>query len=130
MNNNPTCFRPALPQVESMGDFKITLARIEMMSPNERGEDMGLTFRFERDRTSFTIPIFLDSREFDDTEMVKVARSKLHDAFKQLLSQCEDWQLSDDERRQLASLNVRPETSAATKRAGRIIHEKSNVPIC
>ncbi|WP_440640735.1 hypothetical protein ACSHT2_05700 [Bradyrhizobium sp. PUT101] len=93
-----------------MGNFKITLARIEMISPNERGEDMGLTFRFERDQTIFTLPILLDSREFDDTEMVKVARSKLHDAFQQLFSQCEDWQLSDDERRELARLNVRSET--------------------
>lgn len=93
-----------------MGNFKITLARIEMISPNERGEDMGLTFRVDRDQTSFTLPIFLNSREFDDTEMVKVARSKLHDAFKQLYNQCEDWQLSDDERRELARLNVRPKT--------------------
>jgi len=108
MNNKPTVAR--LPQVESMANFKITLARIEMISPNERGEDIGLTFRFDRDQTSFTLPIFLNSREFDDTEMVKVARSKLHDAFKQLYSQCEDWQLSDDERRELARLNVRPNT--------------------
>lgn len=92
-----------------MSNFKITLARIEMISPNERVEDMGLTFRFERDQTSFTLPIFLNSREFDDTEMVKVARSKLHDVFEQLFTQCEDWQLSDAERRELARLNVRPE---------------------
>ena len=64
-----------------MGNFKITLARIEMISPNERGEDMGLTFRFERDQTIFTLPILLDSREFDDTEMVKVARSKRKRSF-------------------------------------------------
>jgi len=71
---------------------------------------MSLTFQFDHGQTSFNLPIFLNSREFDDTEMVKVARSKLHDAFEQLYNQCRDWQLSDDERRELARLNVRPET--------------------
>jgi len=32
----------------------------------------------------------------------------LHDVFRHLASQCEDWQLSDDERRELARINVRP----------------------
>ena len=91
-----------------MGNFKVNVARIEMIKPNERGEDIRLTFHFEGDETSFTLPIFLNSREFDDTEIVKVARSKLHDLFRHLSSQCEDWQLSDNERRELAKINVRP----------------------
>jgi CRP-like cAMP-binding protein len=57
-------------------------------------------------------PIFLKSREFDDTEIVRVARSKLHDVFSQLCSQCEDWQLTDDERRELARISVRPGVKA------------------
>jgi len=60
-----------------MDKFKIRVARIEMISPNERGEDIGLTFQFESHQTSFALPIFLNSCEFDDTEIVKVARSKL-----------------------------------------------------
>jgi len=92
----------------SMDEFKIKVARIEMISPNERGEDVRLTFQFEGRQTTFTLPIFLNSREFDDTEIVKVARSKLHDVFRQLCSQCENWQLTDEERRELARINVRP----------------------
>ncbi|UVO33433.1 hypothetical protein KUF59_31110 [Bradyrhizobium arachidis] len=93
-----------------MGKFKIRVARIEMISSNERGEDIRLTFHFEGHQTSFALPIFLNSREFDDTEIVKVARSKLHEVFQQLCSQCENWQLSDGERRELARINVRPAT--------------------
>ena len=91
-----------------MDGFKIKVARIEMISPNERGEDVSLTFQFEGRESMFTLPIFLNSCEFDDTEIVKVARSKLHDVFWQLCSQCENWQLTDEECRELARINVRP----------------------
>jgi len=69
-------------------------------------------FQFESSQTSFVLPIFLRSCEFDDTEIVRVARSKLHDVFWQLCSQCEDWQLTDDERRELARLSVQPGVKA------------------
>jgi hypothetical protein len=91
-----------------MNRFEIKVSRIETISPNERGEDVRLTFQFESHQTSFILPIFLNSSEFDDTEMVKVARSRLYGVFQQLRSQCQDWRLSDDERRELASTNVRP----------------------
>jgi hypothetical protein len=105
---------------EAMGKFKISVARIEMISPNERAEDIRLTFQFESDLTSFALPIFLNSRDFDDTEIVKVARSKLYDVFWQLCGQCEDWQLSDAERRELAKINVRP------ARQGRRVRESKS----
>ncbi len=95
-----------------MNAFKIKIARIEIISPNERGEDLRLTFQLESHQTSFALPIFLKSCEFDDTELVKVARSKLHGVFSQLCSQCEDWQLTDDERRELARISVRPGVKA------------------
>jgi hypothetical protein len=95
---------------EMMGNFTVRVARIEMIESNERGEDIRLTFHIEGHQTSFNLPIFLNSREFDDTEVVKIARSKLHDVFDQLCSQCQDWQLSEDERSQLAGINVRPST--------------------
>jgi hypothetical protein len=91
-----------------MDEFKIKVARIEMISLSERGEDVRLAFQFESGQISFSLPIFLNSREFDDTEVVEVARSKLYDVFKQLCSQCEGWQLSDDERRELARISARP----------------------
>jgi hypothetical protein len=93
-----------------MDEFKIKIARIEMISPNELGEDVRLAFQFESGQINFSLPVFLNSREFDDTEVVEVARSKLYDLFKQLCSQCEGWQLSDDERRKLARINARPDS--------------------
>jgi hypothetical protein len=96
-----------------MSKFKISVARIEMISPNERGEDIRLTFQFESRHTSFVLPIFLNSCDFDNTEIVKVARSKLYGVFWELCGQCEDWQLSDDERRELAKINVRPGVNRA-----------------
>lgn len=95
-----------------IAEFAVRVARIEMIKPNERGDDICLTFHFEGDETGFTLPIFLNSREFDDTEIVKVARSKLHDVFLQLSSQCENWQLSENERRELAMINARPASLA------------------
>jgi hypothetical protein len=89
-------------------EFKIKIVRIEMISPNERGEDVRLEFQFESDQINFSLPVFVNSREFDDTEVVEVARSRLYEVFKQLLSQCEGWQLSSDERRQLARISARP----------------------
>ncbi|MBO4225240.1 hypothetical protein [Bradyrhizobium neotropicale] len=91
-----------------MDEFKIKIARIEMIPPNEWGEDVRLAFQFESRQISFSLPVLLNSREFDDTEVVEVARSRLYDVFKQLCSQCEGWQLSDDERRELARINARP----------------------
>jgi hypothetical protein len=64
------------------------------------------------------LPIFLNSCEFDDTEIVKVARSKLYDVFWQLCSQCEDWRLSDEDLRQLAKINVRPAQQDQTMSSG------------
>ncbi|WP_316195495.1 MULTISPECIES: hypothetical protein [unclassified Bradyrhizobium] len=91
-----------------MDMFKIRIARIEMISPNERGEDVSLTFQFDGRQTTFTSPIFLSSREFDDTEIVEVARSKLYDVLWQLCSQCKNWRLTDEERRALARISQRP----------------------
>ena len=95
-----------------MNEFDITVARIEMISPNEHGEDIRLTFHFESRQTEFDMPILLKSHEFDDTEIVRVARSKLHGVFAQLCRQSEDWQLTDDERRDLVEINARPGVKA------------------
>jgi hypothetical protein len=91
-----------------MDEFKIKIARIEMVSPNERGQDVRLAFQFESGQISFSLPVFVNSREFDDTEVVEVARSKLYDIFRQLCSQCKGWRLSDDEHRELARISARP----------------------
>ena len=88
-----------------MDMFKIKVARIEMMSPNERGEDVRLTFQFEGRQTTFN---FFTRANSTTAKIVKVARSKLHGVFSQLSSQCENWQLTDEERRELARINLRP----------------------
>jgi hypothetical protein len=93
---------------DAMDEFKIKIARIETISPNERGDDVRLAFQFESGQISFSLPVFVSSREFDDTEVIQVARSNLYDVFSQLCGQCKDWQLSDDERRELATINARP----------------------
>ena len=94
-----------------MDPFKIKLARIELVKPDELepGEDVCLTFEFERAPISFQVPIFLPRRDFDDTEVVKVARNALHGIFAQLADQCEDWRLNDAELNELSNMNLRPE---------------------
>jgi hypothetical protein len=97
--------------------FKIKLARIELVKPAEAGEngeieageDVCLTFEFERAPNSFQVPICLPRRDFDDTEVVKVARNALHVIFAQLADQCEDWHLTDAELQELSNMNLRPE---------------------
>lgn len=95
-------------------EFKIRVGRLEMISPNREGEDICLTFHFDDGQTEFAIPIFLRSHEFDDTEIVKVARSRLHDVFGQLCRQCADWQLTTEQRDDLVSINVRPNSRASS----------------
>jgi len=94
--------------------FKIKLARIELVKPAEavgieQDEDVCLTFEFARAPISFQVPICLPHRDFDDTEVVKVARNALHGIFAQLADQCEDWRLTDTELQELSSMNLRPQ---------------------
>jgi hypothetical protein len=94
--------------------FKIKLARIELVKPAEAGEieageGVCLTFEFERAPNSFQVPICLPRRDFDDTEVVKVARNALHVIFAQLAEQCEDWHLTDAELQELSNMNLRPQ---------------------
>jgi hypothetical protein len=41
-----------------MDVFKITITRIEMISPNERGDDIRLTFQFEKPPDQFYLANF------------------------------------------------------------------------
>ena len=50
----------------------------------------------------------LKSGEFDDTEIVQVARSRLSEIFRELAHQSEVWKLSNDDLGALANLNLRP----------------------
>jgi hypothetical protein len=88
--------------------FTIRLARIERLGVEEQAENVRITFEFERAPIGFQIPIVLACRDFDDTEVVKVARNVLHSIFEQLAHQCEGWRLSGEELQKLANMNLRP----------------------
>jgi hypothetical protein len=90
-----------------LDQFKIRLARIERLGSDQQAENVRVTFEVERATISFQVPIVLACREFDDTEVVKVARSHLHATFKQLADQCNDWRLTGEELQKLADMNVR-----------------------
>ena len=77
------------------------------MATSRASADICLTFRFERGATGFDVPIILKSSEFDDTEIIQVARSRLSEIFLQLAAQSETWKLSDEALSALAKLNRR-----------------------
>ncbi|WP_036286884.1 hypothetical protein [Methylosinus sp. PW1] len=93
-----------------MDEFKIKVARIEAATPNSKGDRVRITFQVERDPLVFQIPILLEMKEFDDTEMVKVARNELHRTFDELTTQTAKWTLSVEDIQQLSSINLRPKT--------------------
>ena len=96
-----------------MDEFNIKLARMEMVARDDQKEEVCITFQFERASISFEIPIFLGLHDFDDTEMVKVARNILNQTFTQLAAQCQEWRLTDAELRELTRMNLRPTIAEA-----------------
>jgi len=90
-----------------MDDFKINVARIDMVGC-ARKETEVCTFHFQRDPIVFQVPLFLKHGDFDDTEMIKAARSILHDIFTHLALQCETWRLTSTELESPKHLNLRP----------------------
>jgi hypothetical protein len=93
-----------------MDEFKIKVARIEAATPNSKGGRVRITFQVERDLLVFQIPILLEMKEFDDTEMVQVARNELHRTFGELTTQTEKWTLSVEDIQRLSSISLRPKT--------------------
>jgi hypothetical protein len=93
-----------------MSEFKIKVARIEAAAPNAKGDRVRITFQVEREPLVFQIPILLEMKEFDDTEMVQVARSELHRTFDELTTQTGKWTLSAEDVQQLSNISLRPKT--------------------
>jgi hypothetical protein len=89
-------------------EYKITVARIETATRGEQDKDICITFQVERPPSSFQIPIFLNTHEFDDTEVIQVARNSLHRAFMQLAAESRDWKLTAADLQRLSNLNSRP----------------------
>src|ERR1700730_2859543 len=89
-------------------EYKITVARIETDARDAQDKEICVTFQVERAPISFQIPIFLNTHDFDDTEMIQVARNSLHRIFMQLAAESRDWKLTTAERQRLSKLNLRP----------------------
>src|SRR6202023_2463867 len=92
-------------------EYKITVARIETDARDARDaqdKEICVTFQVERAPISFQIPIFLNTHDVDDTEMIQVARNILHRIFMQLVAESRDWKLTTAEMQRLSKLNVRP----------------------
>lgn len=93
-----------------MDEFKIKVARIEAVAPNTKSDRVRITFQVEHNQLVFQIPILIEMKEFDDTEMVQVARNELHRTFGELATQTAKWTLSVEDIQRLSSINLRPRT--------------------
>lgn len=74
-----------------------------------RDSEVRVTFHIDRGPAQFQIPIFLNMKDFDDTEMVQAARDILHRIFVDLAAQTQEWKLTVEELQQLSSMSLRPE---------------------
>lgn len=91
-----------------MSKFKIKLARIETHIGGRAAAQVCMTFQIERGQISFQVPIHLNVSDYDDTEMVQVARNILSRTFIDLALQTRDWRLSAKELRELSGMNFHP----------------------
>lgn len=91
-----------------MSEFKIKLARIEVFEEGEQGKQVRAVFQIERGPIGFHIPIYLQGRDFDDTEVVQAARNSLYRVFAVLANQSKVWELSPTELERLSKMNLRP----------------------
>ncbi len=90
-----------------MSKFKIKMARIELANGRQADPQVCITFQIDRGTTSFHVPILLNVGDYDDTEMVQVARNTLHRTFVELAAQTRDWSVSAKELRRLSGMNFR-----------------------
>lgn len=91
-----------------MSEFIIKLARIEVFEEGEQGKQVCAVFQIERGPIGFHIPIYLQGRDFDDTEVVQAARNSLYRMFADLANQSKVWELSPAELQRLSKMNLRP----------------------
>ena len=84
----------------------IKVTRVEVSESGD--EQVVVTFLIERGQLRFTVPIVLSMKEFDDTELIQIARNELHDVFSDVSAWTKDWTLSEDDIHQLSSINSRP----------------------
>jgi hypothetical protein len=51
-----------------MNEFEITMARIEVLAPDENDEQIRITFQIDGASRSFQVPILLSIKDFGDTK--------------------------------------------------------------
>ena len=90
-----------------MTKYKFSLARLEVIAPIA-DRLVRVTFRIKCPQTSFQVPINLEMKEFDDTEIVQAARDTLHRLFAELSAESTRWKLTPQERKMLSNENLRP----------------------
>jgi hypothetical protein len=90
-----------------MSKFKIRMARIEANSGRHADPEVCMTFQIDRGTVNFQVPIRLNARDYDDTEMVQAARNSLHQTFVELAAQTRQWRLSAKELRSLSGMSLR-----------------------
>ena len=90
-----------------MSKFKIKVARIERASGSQADSQVCITFQIDRGTVNFRVPILLNVSDYDDTEMVRAARSTLHRTFVELAAQTRDWNLSAKKLRLLSGISLR-----------------------
>ena len=95
-------------EAREMHEFKIKVGRIEAVTANTTGDQVRVTFEIERGPLMLKIPIMLNLKEFDDTEMIQVARNELHRMFVELAEQTVQWTLTAEDIRKLSSMSSRP----------------------
>jgi hypothetical protein len=86
---------------------KIKVARIEVIGQHAQERHVCVTFQIDRRSISFQVPLRLRLNDFDDTEMVQVARNALYRLFAELSSQSQKWKLSANDVKRLSGLSMR-----------------------
>src|SRR6478735_8604003 len=82
--------------------------KIKTVAGAEEDTQVRITFQVDRELITFQVPIFLSTRDFDDSEMVQAARSTLHRMFVELAAQSQSWKLSAKDLQQLSNMSLRP----------------------
>lgn len=91
-----------------MDEFKIKVGRIEAATADTTGSQVRITFEVERGPLKLKIPILLNLKEFDDTEIIQVARNELHRIFVELSEQTIKWTLTAEDIGKLSGISSRP----------------------
>lgn len=96
------------PRMRQMSEFKIKLARVEAFDDGAQGKQVCAVFHIERGPIGFHVPIYLQGRDFDDTEIVQATRNSLFRMFEELAALSKVWELSSAELDRLSKMNLRP----------------------